>query len=387
MNALSSPAVLGAVFATVAGVATVIARVLPVAVDRLAGPPFASPRLRRLFGALFVAGAIALAWWELVAQGQVPVVAGGVVEPAAATVLLSRYAAHLVLFSLLTVATWVDFRQRVIPDAITVPGVLVGLVWVAIHPDSLLPVAIEVPRSFAAPRLEPDVLGAWGGLHAVGVPAVLGGRPALGGLVAALILFFAWWIVGTAPACDAEGRPLPAPRGWRRLGEPRLGAATIGLLTIGTGWLVGGSQWAGIWASLLGILVSGAIVWLTRIGASRALGQEALGFGDVTLMAMAGSWLGWQACLLACCLAVFLGLGHGLLQYLRQRENELPFGPSLCLALGLVVVTWRPLWERASPFFERPGELAIVITAVIVLTAVSLAIWRRVRDGYGGERA
>jgi leader peptidase (prepilin peptidase)/N-methyltransferase len=387
MNGPPLPAGLVAVFAAVAVVATCLARFLPVAVDRLAGPPLASPLLRRLFGGVFVAGAITLAWWELVARGQLPFVAGGVAEPAASPALLSRYAAHLVFFSLLTVATWVDFRQRIIPDAITVPGVLLGLVWAAVHPDALLPVAMEVPRSFAAPRLEPDVLGAWGGVRAVGVPAVLGSRPAFGGLLAALALFFAWWAAGTAPACDADGRPLPVPRGWRRLCEPRLGAAVIGSLAIVATWVEGSTHWAGIWAALVGILVSGAIVWLTRIGASRALGQEALGFGDVTLMAMAGSWLGWQACLLACCLAVFIGLGHGLLQYLRQRENELPFGPSLCLALGIVVVTWRPLWERAAPFFERPGELAVVITAVIVLTAISLAIWRRVRGAHGGERA
>lgn len=104
-----------------------------------------------------------------------------------------------------------------------------------------------------------------------------------------------------------------------------------------------------------------------------------MGFGDVTLMAMAGAWLGWQACLLACVLAVFIGLAHGLAQLLRHAESELPFGPSLCLGLVIVVIAWRPLWEAAGPQFERPGELGMVVVVVIAMTAITLAVWARLR--------
>ena len=77
---------------------------------------------------------------------------------------------------------------------------------------------------------------------------------------------------------------------------------------------------------------------LTRAGASLALGREAMGLGDVTLMAMIGAWLGWQACVLACFLAVFIGLAHGVTQLVLHRDAELPFGPSLCLGTAVVVV-------------------------------------------------
>jgi prepilin signal peptidase PulO-like enzyme (type II secretory pathway) len=121
------------------------------------------------------------------------------------------------------------------------------------------------------------------------------------------------------------------------------------------------------------------MVWLTRFGASRALGREAMGLGDVTLMAMIGAWLGWQACVLACFLAVFIGLAHGIAQLVLHSEAELPFGPSLCLGTATVVVGWRPLWRRCEPFFEHPLEMAAVVAAVIALTAVTLWAWHRLR--------
>jgi Flp pilus assembly protein protease CpaA len=252
---------------------------------------------------------------------------------------------------------------------------------------SLVPLAVEGPRSVAAPRLALDVLGGFGGLEAVGVPAVLGPRPVAGGLVAAVVLFTAWWAVGTAPSGPPPSGQPSACGWWSRVWTPRSLAVIVGLTVVVAAWFRGEPHWAGVWASLLGILVSAAIVWLTRIGASHALGREALGFGDVTLMAMAGAWLGWQACLLACCLAVFIGLGHGLAQFVFRQENELPFGPSLCLALMIVVVTWKLLWERAEVFFSRPGELAVVVMAVILLTAVSLAMWQRFRGGRASGQA
>jgi hypothetical protein len=64
-----------------------------------------------------------------------------------------------------------------------------------------------------------------------------------------------------------------------------------------------------------------------------------------------------------------------------HRESELPFGPSLCLATAAVVVAWRPIWEWAEPAFERPGETALVVVAVILLTAASLWLWQRWRAG------
>jgi prepilin signal peptidase PulO-like enzyme (type II secretory pathway) len=144
-------------------------------------------------------------------------------------------------------------------------------------------------------------------------------------------------------------------------------------------WLMGGDHWHGLVTALTGLAVAAGMIWTTRTGASWALGREAMGFGDVTLMAMVGSWIGWQACLLVCVLGVFIGLVHGVGQLLRHSESELPFGPSLCLATVIVIVGWRPLWAAAGPQFGRPLELATVVALVIGLTAVTLWAWQRLR--------
>lgn len=367
----------------VAIVSAVLGRLLTCGVRRLEPDAAGSRSLDRRAEAAVVVAALALWWWEIHARGQVPALAGGVVPDVAAADLVPRYVAHLVLFVLLAAATWIDLRLRVIPDGITMPGVVGGLGWVAAFPEALLPIAREVPRSFAAPGLEADVLGVFGGVHAA--PAGwLDGRPTTVALAAAGAGFLAWWATCTAPACDDLGRPLPPGGLVAALLEPRRLVLAAGLGIVAAAWAAGGDHWAGLVASLGGVLVAGLIVWLTRVGASSALGQEALGFGDVTLMAMAGSWLGWQACLLACFAAVFLGLLHGLGQVVLRREHELPFGPSLCLGIVLVVVAWAPVWRRAGPFFEHPGEMAVVVGLVIGLTALTLFVWRRLR-GDGAE--
>jgi prepilin signal peptidase PulO-like enzyme (type II secretory pathway) len=184
-------------------------------------------------------------------------------------------------------------------------------------------------------RSEPDVLGVFGSLRGPW-PDWLAPRPALAGLALVAAVFAVWCLVGTEP--DEPRREGGGSAWWAAWLRPRPVAVTTGAAVLLGGWFVGGDHWRGLVSSLVGIAVSGGIIWLTRAGASRALGREAMGLGDVTLMAMVGAWLGWQPCLLACFLAVFIGLVHGVTQLVVRSETELPFGPSLCLAAAVVVV-------------------------------------------------
>jgi len=341
---------------------------------------------RRWIEVAIVATAVGLWWWEVCRRGLGPDTGpGGLGDSSpvdAATV--ARCIAHALLGLLLAAAAWIDMRYRVIPDCVTVPGVLLGLVVVWLVPDVLLPVGCAVPRSFAPPLLEADVLGWYGGLRTEVPPSWMEGWPHWTGLIVPGAIFSAWWSVCTAPVLvpiepHPEGvSPATMASSSRRI-EPRNLLLLAGIVAIVAAWYGGGDRFRGLQSALVGLAVSAGLVWSIREGASRSLGREAMGLGDVTLMAMVGAWIGWQASVLAFFLAAFIGLAHGLVQVVRHRENELPYGPSLCLASAAVIIGWRPLWGWAGGPFTQPLELALVIGAVVVLTAITLFIWQRLR--------
>jgi len=318
---------------------------------------------RRMASVVAVAAAVTtgmLWWWEVRLGG--PMAGGGADA-------IARCLAHMVLFWLLGAATWIDFRQRVIPDWITVPGVVIGLAAAWGWPATLPPVTVEVARTFAAPALEADMLAWHGGLDA-GSSGAWGGSPHLPGLCLAACIYAAWWFVCTEPT-DAD-------RGMFRV-SPRNALLAAGLAALAAAWWADGRRFDALQSGLVGLAVSGGLVWAVRAGGSVALAREAMGLGDVTLMAMVGAWLGWQACVLTFFLAAFIGLAHGIVQLVRHRESELPFGPSLCLAAAAVVVAWSPLWRATRVHFEEPAQLALVLAIVVVLATVTLCGWRWLR--------
>ena len=180
MNDILSPLVgwAGGLIAAVTGLA--LGRLLTATVCRWLGE---RSRLSRLIELCAVVTAMGLWWWEVPAGGLTPLTASGGLSDLSVAALLARWASHCLFFTLLAAATWVDMRYRVIPDEITVTGVVLGLVAACLLPDPLLPVGWEQERSFAPPAILPDVLGAFGGLRST--PAArrdaADRRPRLGG--------------------------------------------------------------------------------------------------------------------------------------------------------------------------------------------------------------
>jgi prepilin signal peptidase PulO-like enzyme (type II secretory pathway) len=127
----------------------------------------------------------------------------------------------------------------------------------------------------------------------------------------------------------------------------------------------------------------GLMVWLIRIVASHSLGQEAMGFGDVTLMAMIGAFVGWQAGLIVFALSPFAALAVVFASYLITRENELAFGPYLCLAALITLMGWSTIWTRAKEqFFAVPTVLLpVLIAALVMLMFLMLAI-RKLKERF-----
>ncbi|GIS60188.1 MAG: hypothetical protein CM1200mP2_24130 [Planctomycetaceae bacterium] len=84
--------------------------------------------------------------------------------------------------------------------------------------------------------------------------------------------------------------------------------------------------------------------WLVRSVSGLVLGREALGLGDVTLMAMIGSFVGWQPVLFIFLLAPFCGLVVGLLARVLTNRPFVPYGPFLAAAASVVLLAWRWIW-------------------------------------------
>ncbi|MBT6055342.1 MAG: prepilin peptidase [Planctomycetaceae bacterium] len=319
--------------------------------------------------------AVGVVWWEVILQG---LLVQNVIGPStASTALFLRAGGHLVFFWLLAAAAWVDIRYRVIPDAITTPGVICGLVAMAVSPQILLPVAAVTERSFAAASLTADFLVAWGPLNfsrAISSNMLH--------LVMGIAAFILWWVVCTSRWMK-KGSAMSqgiVQRAIQCMKEPRNMMFVVGVAILLITNLYGGIRLAATQSGMIGLAVSAGIVWATRAGASAALGREAMGMGDVTLMAMVGIWLGWQPAVLTFFLATFIGLAHGLIQFFLHRENELPFGPSLCLAAVMITLFWQSVWSRFSFVFDDAVQLGTVLILVVLLTAITLFIWRWARE-------
>jgi leader peptidase (prepilin peptidase)/N-methyltransferase len=91
---------------------------------------------------------------------------------------------------------------------------------------------------------------------------------------------------------------------------------------------------------LLGYLIGGGVVWGVRIFGSLAFGKEAMGLGDVHLMAAVGACLGWIDATLAFFGAAFVGIIWTILSavFTRGVSRAMPYGPFLAIATVLVLL-------------------------------------------------
>ena len=172
------------------------------------------------------------------------------------------------------------------------------------------------------------------------------------------------------------------PREFCRL--PLMAYWLLGAIVIPLVWWQGGQAWMGLLSALLGLVGGGALVWAVRIIGSAAMGREAMGFGDVTLMMMMGAFVGWQACLIIFLLAPFAGLAIGLLQLVLHRDDVIPFGPFLCLAALAVIIAWGPIWDRAQVAFGAGSLVPAVIVICLFLLAALLALLQVIKKLFLG---
>ena len=142
-----------------------------------------------------------------------------------------RYAFHLVLIESLMIATFIDFDLKIIPDGATMPAMFIGVVG-----SFVFGLLYLVPVWFQEPSV----------VRLLGIYFPEQYRSA--------------FVVEKVPQ-----------------------------------WVYLYPHLHGLAVSLVGLIVGGGVVWAVRIIGQWTLRQEAMGFGDVILMAVIGSFLGWQA--------------------------------------------------------------------------------------------
>jgi len=165
-----------------------------------------------------------------------------------------------------------------------------------------------------------------------------------------------------------------------------LGIVLLGSLGITAAWAWGDVRWQGLLTSLLGMLIGGGIIWAVRNIGSLVLNREAMGFSDVTLMAMIGAFLGWQPCLIVFFVAPFFALVFGIVQLVVHRDAEIPYGPFLCMAAMLVVLGWRGVWENLERVFALGWVLGAVMFGLLGVLAILLALIQVVRGLFTAVR-
>jgi leader peptidase (prepilin peptidase) / N-methyltransferase len=146
------------------------------------------------------------------------------------------------------------------------------------------------------------------------------------------------------------------------------------LIGISLGWFLGGllpedapprivQAMGGTFA---GYLVGGGLIWAIRILGTLVFGREAMGLGDVHLLAAVGAVLGWVDPIWIFFIAPFFGLlwavlSSGAASLLKTARRELPYGPHLAMAT-VVVIFGREWIDKLQsvflPMLPLPGMAA-----------------------------
>ncbi|MFC1757597.1 prepilin peptidase [Planctomycetota bacterium] len=327
----------------------------------------------------FVLGMAFLYVFEL-HQGLYPI---GAAKPMS-SIIHAQFAAHFTLIALMIVATFIDMDEKIIPDQITVPGTLLGLLIATLLPESLLPVwnPLSIPPIVASPltATEPFAWPNWFD----GPQGLVIGVCCIAGWVYGLMPKTLWYRGGVV-------------RFWRYLfssivrhPHTKWYMLAFVVLTsfVASIWIIGGARWQSLLTSLLGIAGGGAIVWGIRVFASATLGKEAMGFGDVTLMAMIGAFLGWQATVVIFFVAPFTGSLIAIGQLLIYRKQDIPYGPFLASAALVCIVVWPIVWSQIVAVMELftvfagifgvgvAQLMAVVFGGFFVLVALCLLLVR-----------
>jgi leader peptidase (prepilin peptidase) / N-methyltransferase len=92
---------------------------------------------------------------------------------------------------------------------------------------------------------------------------------------------------------------------------------------------------SGLGAALLGAAVGFGVLWLVGMAGTWVFGEDAMGGGDIKMMAMVGAFVGWHGVLLTIFLGAFLGSLVFVPLLLAGQRKLVPFGIFLSMGAAL----------------------------------------------------
>lgn len=270
---------------------------------------------------------------------------------------LPMFVSLLTLVAGLLSMTRIDARTYTIPIQIPVFMSLVAFLAALVQSWFTLRHTSEQPWPY------PLISWTWAG-------AAFGGM--LGVLLSTILLkcgLFTYSFLDYEEYIEGDAKLANYPHARREMGREFVVLVPI-ILGIILGWMIcyeqgyPSLQVQGIAGSMLGYLVGGGLVWSVRILGTLGFGREAMGLGDVHLLAGVGAVVGWWDPILIFFIAPFSGLLWVaislLFEKIGKQFKEIPYGPHLAVAT-LIVVFCRPAvdwtWSVVMPHVEMPpGE-------------------------------
>ena len=133
-----------------------------------------------------------------------------------------------------------------------------------------------------------------------------------------------------------------------------------------TEWLVrvtgasGSAHLGGLAASVIGMAAGAAVVYAAAVFGKTLFRKEAMGFGDVKFLGMAGAFIGWQGVVLAFFVACVYGAAVGIVLLVRRRDTHIPFGPYLAAGVLTVMLHKAAMLEIILDIVRAPQALAVI---------------------------
>jgi len=305
---------------------------------------------------------------------------------------------HTILIALMFIATFIDFDERMIPDQVTVPGTIIALLAAAALPAGRLPHLAMLPALVNTDYATPLAAGPW---HAgiVGLatclaifvvwvlallPKVIPLREFKLGLAGNLKIMLAS-IVRPArkTSCDLRTSKRSMPMMTRLY----LGILLVGVILIPVAWMgwLGPIQKTSLVSAFIGLAISGGLIWGIRIVGGLTLGQEAMGFGDVTLMCMIGAFLGWQASVAGFVYSIMFAVVFAIILFVITKKSYLAFGPYLCMGSLLALMRWPSVLKEFDHVFFLGPWLLVAFGGSLLLMAILLPLVRWLKESMLGE--